>query len=230
MNRHLVAGSFVVIGLLGALAACGSNVDLGDRRSSDGGPTLDADLDGGVLADVADASDAPATDAPRGATCGRGTARPSCRVFITDARTQADFGGLGGADSRCAAAASGAGVSGTFKAFLSDGVIAAWSRFQSDGPWVLMGSNEPLFASAAALKVDGPHPLDRNERGESLSITGHWTGVREQGFGGAACDAFTSKEKTLRGSFGNTAPSRWLFQADVTCDVPVGFHLLCFED
>jgi len=210
-------------------AACGSSIDLGDRRGADAAAGDESRLDesGGP---TDDAGDAGRGDASTSGTCGRGTTRSRCQVFVTDARTEADFGGLAGADARCAAAASGAGLKGAFKAYLSDGTIAAWSRFHAEGPWQNVGSQELIFTTAAELKVDGPHPLDRNERGEVLGIPGHWTGVREQGFGGAACNGFTSLSRSLSGSFGSNAPSRWLFQADVTCDSPVGFHLLCLED
>lgn len=219
-----------IVSLIALLSACGSTLNLGVRPDADAG----ADSSTPPAASPDDVRDAapdsiaiPEGGAP---TCGRGTKTERCRVFLTDARAEADFGGLTGGDAHCSAAAEGAGVTGRFKAYLSDGVNAAWSRFESDGPWVLMGSGEALFANRSQLKVDGPHPLDRNERGEKLEIPGHWTGVREQGFAGDSCLGFTSHAKTDRGSFGSTAPSRWLYQAYVTCETTVGFHILCLED
>ncbi len=235
MKRGWTGGLLLGLGPL-CVAACGSSLDLGDRRGADAAAAVDAGAeidprasDAGEAGTV-DAGETGTVDASTVGTCGRGTTRSSCQVFVTDARTEADFGGLAGADARCAAAASGAGLTGSFKAYLSDGTIAAWSRFRADGPWLNVGTQQVIFPTAAGLKTDGPQPLDRNERGEVLRIPGHWTGVREQGFGGPACAGFTSRSKSLSGSFGSTAPSRWQFQADVTCDSPVGHHLLCLED
>ena len=229
MRRAWTGG--LVLGLAPlCAAACGSSLDLGERRGADAATAVDAGADIDARASVVDAGETGTVDASTIGTCGRGTSRSSCQVFVTDARTEADFGGLAGADARCAASASSAGLTGSFKAYLSDGTIPAWSRFRADGPWLNVGSQQLIFPSAAGLKTDGPQPLDRNERGGVLSIPGHWTGVREKGFGGAACAGFTSRSKSLSGSFGARAPSRWLFQAETTCDSPVGLHLLCLED
>jgi len=59
---------------------------------------VDADAAGDVdpRAPVVDAGDTGPVDASTTSTCGRGTSRPSCQVFVTAARTEVDFGGLAG--------------------------------------------------------------------------------------------------------------------------------------
>jgi hypothetical protein len=227
--------------LLAFLCACGSGIDLGDRvrAQAEAGaeplpraPTPASSTDASVEAPPNDAQNTRDSGAPAGAdvaSCGRAKGAP-CRVFVTDARTRADFGGFAGGDARCAVAARGARLSGRFKVFVSDGHVPAWSRFVSDGPWQLVGSGETIFSDARDLAIEGPRTLDRNERGERMAITGHWTGAREQGFAGEACGGFASLDKKLNGSSGNTAPSRWLYQAYHSCDIEIGFHLLCLED
>ena len=220
----------LILGGVYGAAACGGTLDLGARRSLDGGEDRDSGAE--ASAGTGDGSLRDAGENEVGAslaTCGRGTVRRSCQVFLTDTAVPPNFGGLAGGDARCAASALGGGLSGTFKAYLSDGTIAAWSRFRSDGPWLIVGSNATIFPDAAALRVDGRLPLlNRNELGNGFAPLGQWTGVREGGLGGNACGGFTSTSPNLRGSYGISA-FRWLFEGERDCNYGE-LSLICLED
>ncbi len=56
------------------------------------------------------------------------------RVFMTAQAYDADFGGIEGADDACAAAATAAGLAGTWKAIISDAEVGARDRLVIIGP------------------------------------------------------------------------------------------------
>ncbi len=60
---------------------------------------------------------------------------PKKHVFITHATFAANLGGSNGADAKCQAAASSAGLSGNFVALVSSGNVSALSRVTSKGPF-----------------------------------------------------------------------------------------------
>jgi hypothetical protein len=87
------------------------------------------------------------------AGCGEGTQSPSskdkvvassnatvgsaARIFVTSALYSGNLGGLAGADAKCQALATGAGLDGTYKAWLSDDTTTASARLaHSTVPYV----------------------------------------------------------------------------------------------
>ncbi|MCA9876161.1 MAG: hypothetical protein KC442_00200, partial [Thermomicrobiales bacterium] len=104
-----------------------------------------------------------------------------CSVFVSsDFFTGGEIGGLTGADAKCQSLADAAGLSGIFKAWLSDGNQSPDTRFSFfSGPWRLPpnavdgGDLPPVVATdledlttcgATCLK----HPINRTETGEIL--------------------------------------------------------------
>lgn len=69
-------------------------------------------------------------------------------VFVTSTLHTGDFGGVAGADAICAARATAAGLSGTYRAWISGGGTAALARLQGARGWV---------------RVDGAPVIDRPE-------------------------------------------------------------------
>ena len=54
---------------------------------------------------------------------------------MTEATYSGALGGLDAADTYCRAAANAAGLTGTYRAWLSDGTSNAIDRITVDGPW-----------------------------------------------------------------------------------------------
>jgi hypothetical protein len=81
-------------------------------------------------------------------TCGDPGA--SCRVFVSKAQHDANFGGLAGADQLCNDYAQAAGLPGTYMAWLSDGSASPSTRFttQSTGPYVIVNAQEVTLTVA----------------------------------------------------------------------------------
>ena len=117
----------------------------------DGNPcTIDDACSAGACTGTPKCTTAPANAAP---TCGAdGTCDFACtsgyarsgsacvaeakQIFITEAMWNGDFGGLSGADHRCQAAATAAGLTGTFMAWMSDRNTAAADRLtHAAGPY-----------------------------------------------------------------------------------------------
>src|SRR6185312_9164199 len=67
---------------------------------------------------------------PSGSACVLSSPPPTqMTVFLTSGRFTGDLGGLAGADALCQGAASNGQLAGTFKAWLSDDLASAASRF-----------------------------------------------------------------------------------------------------
>lgn len=85
---------------------------------------------------------------------------PTGLVFVTSNVYPANFGGLAGADAACQTAATGAGMTGTFKAFLSDATQAPAMRMTRRGQYRLPNgvivalSPEEFFGFAHRVGID----------------------------------------------------------------------------
>ena len=106
-------------------------------------------------------------------------------VFITKGSTNGEIGGLSAADSMCQAEAEDPESivpSGTYLAWLSDGVESPASRFEkSPLPYVLPDGTE--VARSYDDLIDGTldHPLNVDSTGTNLGILGFWTGTLNDG-------------------------------------------------
>ena len=79
-------------------------------------------------------------------------------LFVTSTATNGNLGGLAGADSLCAAAATAAGATGvTWRALISNGSVSAATRTSSSLPFY--SSTGELLASTAADFFDGGLPV-----------------------------------------------------------------------
>lgn len=162
--------------------------------------------------------------------------RPSGkRVFITRDRFNGNLGGLTGGDTKCADAATAAGVTGTWKAWLSSSTVNAIDRLVDVGPWVDM-QGTTAFASKSAITTSGPSTaLWYDERGMFLSSENIWTATNSQGtyqwgvIMAPPCDEWTSTSMQAGarvGQVGRTGDA-WTSHSGTTCDQTA--HLLCFE-
>jgi len=160
-------------------------------------------------------------------------------VFATSAAFQGDLGGVAGADALCQAAASNAGLSGTFLAWISSNAANdPESRFaQSLGPYVLV--DDTILADNWSDLTDGSldAPIDLDEFGSPRSGT-VWTGTASDGTvvlggsqAGSACLGWTTNVGgfTEVGLVGSTSESdfNWTANGSGACIFSNGLY--CFE-
>lgn len=140
--------------------------------------------------------------------------------------------GAAAGDAICNKLAANAGLTGTFKAWLSDGSTDAIERIASNGPWVRLDgikvadSNQDLTDDALFTTIN------LTEQGTYGNMTGAvWTGTTQGGLKTANnCSGWTDG---TAGSFGTTGILSWFDQywsnnATTQCN-SVGY-LYCFED
>lgn len=150
------------------LTSLGFVISLALGACSSGGTGPDTAADAGADA----ATDGPGATGPR-------------RVFVTSQGFTGNFtvltgeaDGLTAADVLCNRAAAGAGLRGTFTAYLSvpdthpgsGAERLAWDRIAGSGPWVAVGSGDVVFADRAALRGETlpAYRSLRTEKGEPL--------------------------------------------------------------
>lgn len=168
-----------------------------------------------------------------------------CSVFVTsDFFTGSEVGGLVGADAKCQSLANAAGLSGKFKAWLSDSSQSPSTRFPFfTGPWRLQpnavdGTNLPPVVAtdledlttcgATCLKS----PINRTETGVILqgSVT-VWTNTLANGTAStASCLDWTSSDIGVSGLFGDASQvdSKWT-NTNSTFGCNSALSLYCFE-
>lgn len=175
--------------------------------------------------------------------CGNGG---PCTVFATaDVIAPIDIGGVAGADDLCATAASEAGLSGTFKAWISSSASSPETRFTNvakAGPYRLVrseedGDNPPPIVAASftdlvTCNLPGSaclqHAIDRTERGGVVRLGSRvWTGTLSSGAAAPdTCNGFTERTDGVVGNL-REATVAWT-NADVIACFSSG-HLYCFE-
>ncbi|MBK6697376.1 MAG: hypothetical protein IPG50_35075 [Myxococcales bacterium] len=187
--RRCVTGLLLGVGL--ASLACGGAADdppvavLGA-----GAPAVDGSAGPGEPA--AGASPKPDT-APQTVPSSRADAgsAPRKRVFVTAATFEGNLqlagnapDGIAGADKLCKAAATGAHLGGTWKAFVSGVVggvtVHAASRIADMSPWHLLDGTVAV-ASVDELSATLSHAIDLDELGVRVTRTAEaavWTGTR----------------------------------------------------
>lgn len=136
-----------------------SGGDSGIIVGNDGGPTQD----GADNQDVA-IPDGSSLDASTGDGFDGYTSPTFRRVFISSETFTANLGGASGADAKCNAAASAAGLGGTWAAWLSTSSSTAKQRFvHSTVPWKLLDGT--VIANDWSDLVSGSleHNIDRDE-------------------------------------------------------------------
>ena len=143
-----------------------------------------------LVAMIATAAGIVAYDAPAGAALVSPQVEPARKrhhkppifnkVFVTSATFTGDLGGQKGADAKCARAAKAAGLSGTFKAWLSTSKRNARDKLGKARGFVRV-DGQP-FADRVSDILAGRilNPLDIDENGDQ-SINAVWTGTLGDG-------------------------------------------------
>ena len=172
------------------------------------------------------------------------------RVFVTSTTYDGNPGGLAGADAICAARAAAAGLSGTYKAWLSSSTTSAASRLthatvpykRTDG--VTIANNWTDLTDGAIAE-----PITHDEFGHEISSYGVvWTGTASDGSslgGGFGSNDFCSDwTGPARAIVGLTSPDfsgpwdAWTWFCFASCEPPGnpffrdcvnGSWLYCFQ-
>ncbi len=161
-------------------------------------------------------------------------------VFVTSTTYDGDLDGLAGADAKCQAQADAAGLSGTFKAWLSDATGSPSTRFTRSvgAPYVLVDGTVIADNYAALTNSPLQHPIDKTEAGGAPPVepifgrSVVWSGTNENGtlkWQEHTCSSWTSAASTDVATLGETTKSTdWSFAyGGGPCDRMQALY--CFE-
>ncbi len=160
----------------------------------------------------------------------------SCTVFITSTQHAGALNGLDGADAICQEQARVAGLSGHFKAWLSDDADSPDTRFtHAPTPYVLVGG--PEIASDWLDLTDGAlaRHIDLNEFGVAVSGFGIvWTRTASDGKaatlnGGPDCARWSTNSSLIFGVTGQRLGSLTLWSEFGLASCNAGLRLYCFQ-
>ncbi len=158
------------------------------------------------------------------------------RLFVTKASYTGNLGGLSGADAKCSAAATTAGLGGAWKAWISDGTTSAKDRLTDVGPWYDAKGLTELFANKAALTGSPAAFVRMYEDGSEFDSTSDrldvWTGTNADGTtANSHCQTWTydTDNSEAAGSGCDNSLAEWsaCSPAPLSCDSHA--HLYCFE-
>lgn len=168
-----------------------------------------------------------------------GTAAPAAGaakvVFVTADSFDGALGGVSGADAKCQAAATAAGLSGTYLAWVAtrpeDAPSARFAKSKagyarSDSRVVAASWNDLVSGQLAA-------PIDHDEHGAAIASPLVWSntapggGPQDTGLD-TDCDGWTNPNRDAIYGDGTKVDSRWTLSVDFkTCSSLL--HLYCFQ-
>lgn len=183
------------------------------------------------------------------ADAGDAAAAEGLRAFVTSATFKGDLvtpagGGLSGlaaADKLCQTAAGGAGLEGTFVAFISSGSDGAATRLVDGGPYFAVDRKTKLYENKAGVAARAERPIP-DERGHEAfdtyagkdkfgditagtSIASFWTGSSGAGQPtGDDCRGWTTSDLFVDGSF-----ATYLGASTIKLSCDQERHVLCLE-
>lgn len=218
------------------LGACDLGTTVGEQK--DGGPLngpTDGGTDGGGPGGRPDAGPEVRPDA--------GPISGVKRMFVTSGRYDGNFktlgagsDGLDGADRLCTTVAQGAGISGSYKAWLSSSTNDAIDRIADVGPWYQVtfdGTQIKTFNNKANLTGTPMVTIEYTERGDSVLNGCVWTGTVTGGRKSLdTCSSFSDSSYSAHGKVGRASTTDW---TDSTCvsassdSCSNKYHLYCFE-
>jgi hypothetical protein len=145
-------------------------------------------------------------------------------------------GGLAGGDNLCQAAATAAGLAGTFKAWLSDSATNAIDRLVDVGGWYTTGTYPFLIAESKAQLISGLTNVFHDEYGKTKGGE-PWTGTKADGtkstsspFVGTTGNCFNwataSGDSGVTGLIGMVTGG-WTERSAYQCQNPKPIH--CFQ-
>jgi hypothetical protein len=127
-------------------------------------------------------------------TCSGTSCIPARRVFVSEATTTGNLGGVSGADTLCNSYATAAELGGTWRAFLGDSTTApeTWTT-PSSVPYALIDGTIVASDWTHFLSGSLAHGIDLNECQLPISNAEVWTGLFDlTSTTGSGCSDFTS--------------------------------------
>jgi len=175
-------------------------------------------------------------------------ALPTKTLFLSSQTYTGNLGGLAGADAKCQTLATSAGLSGTFKSWLSDSVTNARDRLtHATVPYKLV--NGTTIANNWSDLIDGQlsNPITHDEKGNQIAsptLTKQvWTGTRHDGTKDTNrigsqyyCSDWSSPRASVWGIFGYAGATRttatnvgsaWSAASLISCGQSL--YLYCME-
>lgn len=177
---------------------------------------------------------APPTPLPDAAASAATDSGSPHRVFVTSTVHPGSSLALS-ASGACSAAASAAGLSGRFVAWLSFSSAGAKERLMEYGPWVTTRGQPVAHDRTDLTKGTIRNPIAHDEHGlpfpEGRSTNLVWTGTDASGRTSAACADWSKGDETLSGTVGNATQSDgpWTADPTVTGSCLSNYHVYCFE-
>ncbi|MCH8824424.1 MAG: FG-GAP repeat protein, partial [Planctomycetes bacterium] len=159
---------------------------------------------------------------------------PATRVFVTSTTTDADLGGIAGADATCNGLASTAGLGGSWVAWLSTTTLDAVDRLTpGSGPFVRAVDGTKIANDIADLTDSSLDvAIEDDENGTDVGFRPVWTATAADGLytGTGDCNGWTSNSSTFRAMTGNASrsTSSWTTIRTDDCDLSSA-RLYCFE-
>ena len=155
-------------------------------------------------------------------------------VFVTSQTYTANLGGLSGADTKCQTLAQAAGLSGTYKAWLSDSSTDASSRLShASTPYTLVTGVVVANDWAGLTTMPLSNSISVNEVGSTVNGL-VWTNTLNNGslvytYGAATCSDWSSVIGQYIGSLGDSSRTspEWSYWTASSCNE--SHFLYCFE-
>lgn len=155
------------------------------------------------------------------------------RIFVTSTTYNGNLGGFSGADAKCAARATAAGLSGTWKPWLSDDLTSATDRLNHNSAPYLNMRGEKVADNWADL-TDGSLDMAIRYNENNVAVNGQaWTGSFSNGnkYFSQDCSRWTSQtgggsDAGVAGLVTNTS-SIWSLLGSNSCGTFL--PLYCFE-
>lgn len=148
------------------------------------------------------------------------------RVFVTFSSYQGNLGGLSGADDKCQARATAGGLTGTYRAWLSDATTSAASRLNhSTAPYYRVDGVTPrIVANNWNDLIDGTTvAIATDEFGDTRGNAAVWTGTYGNGaIGGPNCLSWATGDagQTGRTGYSSSATTLWTdYAGNTACNV-----------
>jgi hypothetical protein len=163
-------------------------------------------------------------------------------VFVTEATYTGDLGGIGGANAKCQAEADAAGLTGTYKAWLSDASTSPNDIFNKTGAPYTLVDGTTVVADDWSDLTDGTidNAIDQTAAGVTLPPPGAnaipvWTGTETGGTTSYEhCDNWEYDDPLIYGTIGTThmTDSNWTEAGTMTCSAASELgpaRLFCFQ-
>jgi len=166
-------------------------------------------------------------------SCSNGTC--AHRIFVTSAELPPSFSSLNSADTTCDNTASGAGLSGTWKAVLSDSSTDAVNRISIGAPVVRLDGLRVADGSSSFWSTvhSSPIAVDENEMfirtcGPGCDDDHVWTGTTSNGTGqGNYCNDWQNASSGMTAAAGDAGLSDGRWADDTTESCGKTLHLYC---